>query len=41
MSGAVLAREEWIEHLTIFRAIFHEVAVNGTSMPFLAISYEK
>ncbi|QOK27131.1 hypothetical protein IIE26_00110 [Cytobacillus oceanisediminis] len=41
MSGTVLARGEWIEFLTIYRAIFHGFAVNGTSLPFFSKFYMK
>ncbi|WP_260508196.1 RAxF-45 family protein [Cytobacillus firmus] len=32
MIGTVLERGKWIEFLTIYRAIFHGFAVNGTSL---------
>ncbi|MBT2688401.1 hypothetical protein J7I93_09430 [Bacillus sp. ISL-47] len=41
MIGAVLARGEWIEFLTIYRAIFHGFAFNGISMPFFSKFHSK
>lgn len=36
MNEVVLMRGKWIEHLTIFRAIFAVFAFNGISMPFFS-----
>lgn len=36
MNLAVFARTEMLEHLTIYRAIFHEAAFNGISLPFFS-----
>lgn len=36
MIGTVLARGEWIEFLTIYRAIFHGFAFNGRRLSFFS-----
>ncbi|WP_284701578.1 RAxF-45 family protein [Cytobacillus spongiae] len=34
MNTTVYAREEMLDSLYIFRAIFHDAAINGTRVPF-------
>ncbi|MFK9092813.1 RAxF-45 family protein [Bacillus salipaludis] len=34
MKRSIFARLQWLEALTIYRAIFHEVVFQGRSLPF-------
>ncbi|WP_272928125.1 RAxF-45 family protein [Bacillus sp. USDA818B3_A] len=34
MKRSIFARLQWLEALTIYRAIFHEVVFQGGSLPF-------
>jgi hypothetical protein len=36
MNNAVLVRGDWMSYLSICRAIFHEAAANGTSLPIFS-----
>ncbi|MFJ5715343.1 RAxF-45 family protein [Neobacillus sp. NPDC093127] len=35
MKCSIFARLQWLEALTIYRAIFHDVVFKGGSLPFL------